>query len=283
MKDERYWPVLGTWLKDTAKAPPDPRQTARRVVDRLPQTKQLRRHWWFPSPRHIPRAPAAVDPTSRPSPIPAVNGPTPTVIGRTQTMFSPVKAITAGALVFAIGGAFLIAQPFGQQGSVPGAETDAGVAEPVPFSVSFIWTDENVREAEDVTEGGLTRSIGSCHAMEIVDPSDPRIAGELTWCSDEHVYGENRDMSPVVWTDTWRIVNDDGAWQGSHNGFLWNDPSSGRLDLGEELPTLVGEGAYDGLYAPMTLMKITGGNTWDVRGVIFEGPLPADPIPPSAE
>jgi len=36
-------------------------------------------------------------------------------------MLSPVKAITAGALVFALGGAFVIAQPFGQQGSVPGA------------------------------------------------------------------------------------------------------------------------------------------------------------------
>ena len=38
MKDERYWPVLGTWLKDTAEAPPDPRQTARKVAERLPQT-----------------------------------------------------------------------------------------------------------------------------------------------------------------------------------------------------------------------------------------------------
>jgi len=37
-------------------------------------------------------------------------------------MLSPVKAITAGAFIFAIGGAFLIAQPFGQQqSSVPGA------------------------------------------------------------------------------------------------------------------------------------------------------------------
>jgi hypothetical protein len=46
-------------------------------------------------------------------------------------MFSPVKAITAGALIFAIGGAFLIAQPFGQQGgSVPGAVTDTEAMRP---------------------------------------------------------------------------------------------------------------------------------------------------------
>ena len=38
-------------------------------------------------------------------------------------MLSPVKAITAGALVFALSGAFLIAQPFDQQASVPGAQS----------------------------------------------------------------------------------------------------------------------------------------------------------------
>ena len=36
-------------------------------------------------------------------------------------MLSPVKAITAGALVFAIGGVFLIAQPFDQQERAGGA------------------------------------------------------------------------------------------------------------------------------------------------------------------
>ena len=45
-------------------------------------------------------------------------------------MFSPVKAVTTGVIVFAIGGAFLIAQPFEQQGSVPGATGDAGVFSP---------------------------------------------------------------------------------------------------------------------------------------------------------
>ena len=39
-------------------------------------------------------------------------------------MFSPVKAITAGALVFAVGGLLLIAQPFDQPGvGVPGAQS----------------------------------------------------------------------------------------------------------------------------------------------------------------
>ena len=39
-------------------------------------------------------------------------------------MFSPAKAITAGALVFAIGGVMLMAQPFHQQGSVPKRSND---------------------------------------------------------------------------------------------------------------------------------------------------------------
>src|SRR5688572_7328945 len=62
---------------------------------------------------------------ARTVPVPATNGHTPTVRGRTQLMFSPAKAITAGALV--IGGALLIAQPFQQESVVPSAATD-----PVP-------------------------------------------------------------------------------------------------------------------------------------------------------
>ena len=39
-------------------------------------------------------------------------------------MFSPVKTITAGALAFAIGGVFLVAQPFDQRSEAPGAEVE---------------------------------------------------------------------------------------------------------------------------------------------------------------
>jgi hypothetical protein len=193
-------------------------------------------------------------------------------------MLSPVKAITAGALVFVLGGAFLIAQPFGQPSSVPGAATETGWAENTPFTLKFVWYDRNVRDGEAVTEGGITKVLGSCNAMGIADPSDPRLDGSLTWCTDEHDYGAVRDESTVVWTDTYRIVNDEGAWQGSTSGAMWDDPVSGeRMEPGGDPIILVGEGAYEGLYAAIT------GPFSDTHGVIFEGAPPADPVPPTAE
>ena len=75
-------------------------------------------------------------------------------------MFSPVKAITAGALVFALGGMFLIAQPFGQQGAtVPGAATD-----------------EVAPNTEFTAEWGFTS--GCCVVVE--PASDPRFAGVMS-------------------------------------------------------------------------------------------------------
>ena len=191
-------------------------------------------------------------------------------------MLSPVKAITAGALVFAIGGVMLIAQPFQQQSSVPGAEVP-GAAETTPFTMSLDW-GETVQRPEQMIERGVNKSLGDCHAMGVVAPSDPRMDGDATYCASEHVYGEDRDADPNVATATYRIVNDDGAWQGSLSGVWWTDPTSGDyIDGTEDIVILAGEGAYDGLYAAMTL-------DWsDIRGLIFEGARPAGPILPSAE
>jgi hypothetical protein len=48
-------------------------------------------------------------------------------------------------------------------------------------------------------------------------------------------------------------------------------------ELGGGIIVVTGEGAYDGLYAVMTL------SDWsDVRGFIFEGAPPAPPVPPPA-
>jgi hypothetical protein len=153
MKDERYWPVLGTWLKDTATAPPDPRQTARREAERLPQTTQLRRHWWLRSPWRTPSHPSERDPTTyQPGPTPATSGHTPTVIGRTQIMFSPAKALIAGALVFGIGGALLVAAPIQQPSSVPEAETE-GVA-PTWVTGSMQHVDGSCSETGSSTDEG---------------------------------------------------------------------------------------------------------------------------------
>ena len=89
-------------------------------------------------------------------------------------MFSPVKAITAGAVVFALGGLFLVAQPFGQQRSVPGAEG----AEPLaPVYVTGETVDRACEGAPDpVVEGPVQRGYGgTCASLK--EWSDPLLEG----------------------------------------------------------------------------------------------------------
>ena len=133
MNDDQLLREVGSWLLDADPAPPDARESVRQAMARTPQVRQRGRWWPLPILGRT-AGPPTLDRTTdyQPTPIPATNGQTPTVIGRTQTMFSPAKAITAAALVFGIGSVMLIAQPFDQQGgSVPGAATDTGPVDPV--------------------------------------------------------------------------------------------------------------------------------------------------------
>ena len=133
MNDDQLLREVGAWLVDADPAPPDARESVRQAMARTPQVRQRGRWWPLPILGRTAGPPTTDQTTDfQPSPIPATNGHTPTVIGRTQTMFSPAKAITAAALVFGIGSAMLIAQPFDQQGgSVPGAATDTAPVAPV--------------------------------------------------------------------------------------------------------------------------------------------------------
>ena len=266
MKDEKYTPEVGSWLKGREVAPPDSQQTARQVAARLPQVRQRNRWWPLPAFRRAPK-PSSTDQTtqSQPTPFPAPNGHSPTVLGRTQSMFSPVKAITAGALVFAIGGVLLVAQPFEQQGdSVPAAES-ADYVEPVEFTAVFIPASQVRDPACEVVEG-VTQCRGIAWSPIISEVSDPRLDGRMT-------YSENVDQYPgrhFFATGTYRIVNDDGAWQGS---------APVMIDFGDHVAAsivLVGEGAYEGLYA-----WIGDTTDWEaITGVIFPAPPPEAPTAP---
>jgi hypothetical protein len=278
MNDERLLREVGSMLQGEGPEPPDARQSVRHAMEQMPEVRQRSRWWPYPVFYRRTQTPTSSDTSEfQPNPIPAPNGHIPTVIGRTTSMLSPTKAIIAGALVFGLGGAFLIAQPFGQHSSVPGA-AEAGPAESTPFTMRLNWRNEVVQSPEQVTERGVNRSLGDCHAMSVVAPSDPRMDGDVTYCASEHVYGTDRDADPNVATATYRIVNDEGAWQGSLTGVWWTDPTSGDYIEGAgDIVILAGEGAYDGLYAAMTL-------DWsDIRGLIFEGAPPAGLNLPSAE
>jgi hypothetical protein len=184
-------------------------------------------------------------------------------------MFSPVKAITAGALVFAIGGTLVIAQPFGQQGGVvPGAETEAGLMEPVEFTASFS-PSSRVRTGTYEVVDGVTQQRGDAWTPVIFNMSDPRLDGTL-------IYSEDTDRYPGsirLAAETYRIENDEGAWQGSTSVAM---VGSGYGDAAVVL--LVGEGAYEGLYAWADV-----GDWGAIEGVIFPAPPPDAPVPPTTE
>jgi hypothetical protein len=265
MSDERMQPLLDAWFRDRDEPARDVGGDIARVMADVPRTRQQGR--WWPLPAFDRRAKAKTLTTNgitdyQPSPIPATNGHAPTVIGRTQTMLSPVKAITAGALVFAIGGVMLIAQPFDQQpqGGAPGAQSDDG-------EVYTIVSYEVISESE---EGPVVY----VHAKEA---SDPRLSGTWTefWdCADY----QRGDIEVCV--GSVRVENEGGTWLGRTEGF-WAAPELApgyTVPYGFHFTVLEGQGDYAGL-------TVLHQDTWNAEegeaevGVIFEGALPPVPEP----
>ena len=131
-------------------------------------------------------------------------------------MLSPVKAITAGALVFAIGGAFLIAQPFDQQGSVPGAETDDYVS---PVEVTGTsgtpWGCRETRPEGESDDTAARRSLWACSTENGMpwSMSDPRLEGTVERINEESrtVLEDGTDL--YIAQSAFSIENDGGAWR----------------------------------------------------------------------
>ena len=295
MNDERLRQTVGSWLRDEDAAPPDSLHSARQVAARVSKVRQQSRWWPLPLLRRSPAAPAVIPDTDLllPDPTPATNGHTPTVIGRTQSMFSPVKAVTAGALVFALGGVLFIAQPFDQQGSVPAAEQGA---EPGPEAATLVSGQlldtaqlENCGDADfaDVTQGeGYLRERGRVCGGR-AETSDPRLSGEVTFMDDADRYIPGLspddanpyllvgpDFSDVFWGSV-TIENDGGLWEGRSVGTsdITNDGS------GIAYHELVGSGAYEGLSAVLFMLEgnpVEDETVLRLTGVIFPGVLSDD-------
>jgi hypothetical protein len=127
--------------------------------------------------------------------------------------------------------------------------------------------------------GASTRSGG--FRLPVIEMSDPRLDGTVMhYFDEEYVVGLPEDQAvrplPEVASGTWRITNEDGAWQGSFHTIKLDDAW---------IPTvypLYGEGAYEGLVA--LHQHWFGGPdntdcTWFLRGVIIDGELPEAPTP----
>jgi len=278
MNDEQYTPSLGTWLKDTDVTPPDPQARARQIMTGLPE-REKRRTWWPFHRQTTSGARPTTDQTTQfqAPPVPASNGHTPTVTGRTQSMFSPAKAIAAGALIFAIGGVLLIAQPFDQQaGSVPGAATDAEFAAPVEVTGRFAPT---FRSFETLSEGGDGTVLPGAWEFwsypGTVTASDSRLSGSyirvnndqwivnnglessealLAACSTDPECDVTEGISVGFQQSATSIENDEGTWRmrPQFGADMFTD-----LIFDEEGEPFIevydGEDAYEGLVAVLEL------------------------------
>jgi hypothetical protein len=281
MNDERMQSLLDAWYRDRDEAPRDADSGISRVMADVPQTRQRSRWWPFPIFYRRTQSPTtATTVVYQPDPIPATNGHTPTVIGRTTSMLSPVKAITAGAIIFALGGAFLVAQPFQQQSSVPAAEVEP--AEAVEFTVYFPWGPV----LEDATEverpDGSTEGVGFLARSVAARPSDPRFDGDLLYGCSYIDYAANSPDQSSVGNCVYRIENDEGAWLMRPNMSLEFPGDPGFGPYGVFTAVFDGEGAYEGLTAVVEITEVAWqGNT--LHGLIINTDLPQDPPPHDAQ
>jgi hypothetical protein len=196
-------------------------------------------------------------------------------------MFSPAKAVTAAALVFGLGGVLLVAQPFAQQTSAPGAATDGAPQPPTEFTGTWcigpaVSLEGNGTSTTVVVgdELSVNRFRGGTWRNAVV-MSDPRLQGDAYQTYEQDTY----TSGPSVIASTLSIVNDDGAWvattyRATADGSGPGDPN----DL------FVGEGAYEGLVALMGPgtpvatpedLPIGYSDCQESSGVIFDQP----PVP----
>ncbi len=238
MNDERF---LKDWLQDTTDSSTDPNAMADKAVARVPGTPQ-RRRWlpWLPTRRSK-------------SGDPSING-------RTRSMFSPMQAVTAGALTLVVSGALLVASSLSDKPAPgpPGASTEAPAM--TPFSGSL----------------GCGTAVPADHTVwEFRDPdfTDPRLDGRHL----SHLAGFEEgdpDVDGVgAYSGLWEVVTDDGAWVGEYATF--RTPPMGYSTITVQLR---GEGSNEGLTAIME-GDFADRCGWDIRGVVVEGSLPENPAP----
>lgn len=283
MSDEKSAPDLRSWLKTRDVVPPDAARSAAHVMARLPQTRQRGRWWLLPILGRATTTGAGIRGTGTPLvPILARNGQTSSVTGRTHFMFSPVKDILAGALVFAIGGMLFIAQPFDRQGATapaaPAAESASSQAE---------WTAVTGTSACGLGQAGvsqmdtppysLTNQILRCFDAS----TDPRVSGTSTVVLNLEGWDEGLLLSDpansVAWID-YTLQGPEGTWAGHGYGLY---DAEGILHM---VDVLAGSGAYEGLTFTLSGTVPAGLSTSNYIGLIQPGSLPPGfPVMPFPE
>jgi hypothetical protein len=166
-------------------------------------------------------------------------------------------------------------------GSAAGVTAQEGVTTQLPTEFSgHLECGPEVRRGTDASEtlrvgDDQVRHSGS-HGyawQPIGTMSDPRLEGTYSISFEWDEYLPPGAPGPVrVAAATWRIENDEGAWQGSlTDAYLSDGPGAAGSAV------LVGEGAYEGMSALWQEQGDWDACTWDVRGLITEGGPPAVP------
>ena len=193
-------------------------------------------------------------------------------------MLSPVKAITAGALVFALGGAFLIAQPFDQQGgNGPGAEAETNVAPAwvtgtIALGASCSGPIASMPESDVQPE----REHHRC-STQTWTTSDPRLAGTSTSTWDADVYVLDEAIISVS-AGTYELRNESGGWLCHYRDDLATGMGRYAVLATDQTVTCDGDDAYDGLTAILSLdWSNSPPSSVPLAGLIFPGEAP--PLP----
>ncbi len=277
MNDERR---LAAWFSDREEAPESVPQGVAMVMANVPRVRQQGR--WLPLPLRRSKSIATTPSTTgtaeyQPSPIPASNGQSPTVIGRTMTMFSPAKAITAGALVFALGGVLLIAQPFQQQASVPATTAD----------VEPVWVTGNIALASSCTgpdyeqDGAVRHDWHYVCSPQTWTASDPRFSGEVAALWNDDVYQTDNGFNAVNVSANY-LRNEEGGWTCTSIN-LYEGYGLFPTGLTGETATCIGQGGYEGLSAILVMDDSLAETANPFSGLIFSGDFPPLPEPPAPE
>jgi hypothetical protein len=162
------------------------------------------------------------------------------------------------------------------------AQDEAAPVVPVEFTGHIVCGPEVRTGVTDIPLSGgdtlVMRSRGWAWQPSAT-MSEPRLEGTYYYASDGDEYRtEGVTGVPSVGSGTWRIENDEGAWQGSHTNVGFSDGTFSKATT-----ILNGEGAYEGLTVIWEEQPDGPTCTWDVRGLIIEGEVPAAPEPFIAE
>jgi hypothetical protein len=271
MNNEQMAPKVREWLKSTDVEPEDIRRSVGTVSGQARVTPQRGRWWPMPRFRRAADVPSN-DSHARPRPFlaPAAVGHTPTIHGRTLTMFSPAKVILIGAFVALFGGLLTwgALEPSSRTAVAPGAESAAPTD-----AMDAVTLGENEFTGSLSIRGGLSTGVSDVirYRYGADEMSDPRFAGD--WDLDyTQVHGGGDSGWRYLYHAAFRMTDDQGAWQEKPNLTLEfsDDTASSRTSA------LVGEGAYEGLTAVAELTYVPQGR-FEIHGVVIDGAVPPAP------